>query len=180
MSFTKARHRTKGERQLKPDDAREQESRILDEQEQEREITELRVKNRSDNVRAQNVLDVGLLSSAFFSILQLLKYIRISPPLTALSILQLAFIPLSLTPYYLPPSVRPVSRYHLYIWLTHCALFLIALQELRSRPLVFGEVARWALPGILACVVEVQRRGETDVLRKLDELEASKYHLKGV
>lgn len=73
-----------------------------------------------------------------------------------------------------------MTRYHLYFAITQLCFFVAALREIQSRGTWdFGELARWALPVIMATIVEVQRRGENDVLRKLDELEGLKYEAKG-
>ena len=107
-----------------------------------------------------------------------------SLPLTPLSPLSLFLLPLSLSPTRIP-ALAPYAKYHTYIVLTQLLIFIIASNALISRRSVTGsalpiiDIARWALPELIAGGVEMQRRGEKDGEKRLRELEGLKYDVKG-
>ncbi|WVQ91640.1 hypothetical protein IAS59_005442 [Cryptococcus gattii] len=107
----KPRQRTAAQRQTKEDEDSSllTTADILDEQEQEQEIRELREKNQQNNVQSQNALDVGILTCILISGIQIKSHLRSSSPIIPLlALIQLILLPLSLTPHFLPGPLRPL------------------------------------------------------------------------
>ncbi|XAO24826.1 hypothetical protein I312_103633 [Cryptococcus bacillisporus CA1280] len=109
----KPRQRTAAQRQTKEDEDASPLTAgdILDEQEQEQEIRELREKNQQNNVQSQNALDVGILICILISGIQIKSHFHSSSPIIPLlALIQLILLPLSLTPHFLPGPLRPGER----------------------------------------------------------------------
>ncbi|OXG83082.1 hypothetical protein C348_02725 [Cryptococcus neoformans Gb118] len=191
--MTKPRQRTVAQRQPKKDEDTSllTTADILDEQEQEKEIRELREKNQRDNAQSQNALDVGILTCLFISGIQITSHFRSSSPvIPLLALIQLILLPFSLTPHFLPGPLRPYvssPSNHLLLLSIHLtvSVFAILLRNqqagatLEAPALEVGEVARWALPSLVVGGVEMQRRGERTAEERLRLLEGAKYEAKG-
>ncbi|WVR06202.1 hypothetical protein IAU60_003232 [Kwoniella sp. DSM 27419] len=161
---------------------------ILDEQGQESEVRRLRAKNESDNGQAQTALDVGVLMSTFIAVMHIVgNFSAPTPMFTMIGLLQLALLPLSLTPSWLPFLPKMSPDIHLYAFsiqltMSLCAIFLRYYHGLADGDMPFielNEVARWAMPALVVGAVDMQRRGERRAEEKLALLEGMKYNHKG-
>jgi hypothetical protein len=101
-----------------------------------------------------------------------------SPFFLYISILQVVLLPLSLSPRW-TRRLGPVVRYHYIAVFIHLGLFALVFNAEYKRKVGVLELARWALPEIVAGAVEIQRRGEIDAENKLALLEGLKYEHKG-
>ncbi|ORY21981.1 hypothetical protein BCR39DRAFT_552473 [Naematelia encephala] len=156
-----------------------QETRILDEQEQEAEIKHLRRQNRRDNEQNHYTLDAGVSVVLLLSFIHFLRQIDDgSLPLIILCLLQTLLLPLSLTPSRIPPLSALTTRYHQLIVLTQLVIFVLAYIAI-GQDKSFVRVARWALPELVTGAVEIARRGERGMEKRLKELEALRYNAKG-
>ncbi|OCF31277.1 hypothetical protein I316_07063 [Kwoniella heveanensis BCC8398] len=167
---------------------------ILDEQGQDAEIRILREKNVNDNKQAQFALDVGVLTCIFISAMHVIGHLSSPTPIFAiLAIFQLALLPFSLTPGWIPflPTLSPNN--HLYstsiqITISICAIYLRWYHG-ASGPggggagsmgdIELNEVARWAMPALVVGAIDMQRRSERTSEEKIRLLERMKYDLKG-
>ena len=99
-----------------------------------------------------------------------------------LSAIQIALLPLSLTPsnYPIPPISTWGERYHTYLIVPHAILFTIGIRMmLLQETWQYTDALRWAVPEIIVGAVEMQRMGERDVEGRLRAWEGTQYRVKG-
>lgn len=96
----------------------------------------------------------------------------------ALSMLQTALLPLSLSPGWLPRFASVMRRDHQFLVLAQLVIFALAFNQLfKNREI--AQIFQWALPEVISGAVEIQRRGERDTAKRLKEMEGLTYNVKG-
>ena len=102
------------------------------------------------------------------------------PPI-ALCAVQTLALPLSLSKQWLPSKLHAaIAPYHTLLVFLHLAIFVMVFNFVsRTRPWSIPDIARWALPEVIAGAVEIQRRGEQQSEASLKVLEKARYEAKG-
>lgn len=72
-----------------------------------------------------------------------------------------------------------LEQNHLYIAVCQFGLLLASFSELDKNNWGLYDIAQLSLPLTVACGVEIQRRGDRDIERRLQSWEATKYDVKG-
>ena len=85
-----------------------------------------------------------------------------------------------MTPYWFP-FLEPVTKArHQLLVIVHLLIFIFAVIILWwKQDAGIGGIARWSLPGLMAGIIEMQRRGERDAESKLESLKGLTYLVKG-
>ncbi|WWD18317.1 hypothetical protein CI109_102767 [Kwoniella shandongensis] len=186
-----ARQRTAAQRKPKQEDDGLSTAEIVDEQEQDAQISALKAKNENDNKQAQNALDVGVVTCLFIAGMQVAQHSSNPNPIFCLlAIFQFLLLPFSLTPHWLHSALRPYLTKEgnhllflsLQLTIATCAVLLRSQQpgsNLESPALQINEIARWILPALVIGGVEMQKRSERQTQEKMALLEGLRYDVKG-
>ncbi|KAL7423176.1 hypothetical protein Q5752_002476 [Cryptotrichosporon argae] len=171
------RQRTAAQRKIKDDS---EDARPLTEEEQDAEIETIKATWETNKRAAQNALDTLVVVATIVSAFHALRYLSTPSAVTLISLVQTLLLPLSLTPYWIPPLASFSQRQHTQVLGAHLSLFIYAFYKVHSAGLTgWSAYIHWALPELVAGAVEYQRRTEKTDADKIARLEALRYNHKG-